>query len=426
MNRVLISKIPLNNSGFSLLELLIVLGLIATAATLALSVVDNSDNQNRFEETRRKLAVIQNAILGTDPNANTTNNVDGFVSDMGRLPLSLNELLTEPTDCDPDTAGNQTCAWQFDADSEIWHGWNGPYIRTLNADFRDGWGNDWSWDLSVANQLTIGSFGLDTDTDLTTNNLTGTNIDYGDSTLQTVAVTNNQHRVPLPFNPLYLDINSPSVCGQCRADGITTQASCNAAGFFWDPEHLYCVNDDISVDSAADCDAETSTTWVPVYGDCDIPGINRESNCTSAGGTWTPATACTIPHYDFTDGENEICARVIRVNHGSITNSSHRSDDTNTIDLTVNSPSSSGDDSFVFSPMMETDEATPTAELTLAQGPIRIGLYIYNDLTNTCTTNPFPSASAQGLSDIIQLNAHTAPNVGVSSNPIQIDWRSSL
>lgn len=410
--------------GFSLIELLIVLGLITTAAVLALSTVDNQDNQNRFDETRSKLNVIQNAILGNANTASGTNLIDGFVADMGRLPLNLVELIIEPLDCDPDTSGEQRCLWSYDNNQEIWHGWHGPYIRTINSSFLDGWGKNWNWDLSVANQLTISSFGLDNDQDVSTNNLEGRDRDYGNSALQTVVISENQHLVTLPHSPLHLDVDSAPVCGQCRADGFRTEANCVSAGFHWDSDQNYCVNDSGSINSPNDCDAVASSTWVPVYGNCSEPGINSEGQCSSVGGEWTPINSCVTPQFEFNGGETDICARVVRINHGNIVTHTHRSSDSTILDLSINTPSTSGDESFEYKPVIVTDSLTPQPNLSLPQGAMRIGLYVYDDNTNSCTDEPFPSNTAQGYSDVIFISTHHAPNIGTSSNPIKIRWKS--
>lgn len=421
-------------SGFSLLELLIVLGLMAAAAVLALSTVSNRDNQNRFEETRNKLNIIHKAIVGEPLVLNDQLNINGFVADMGRLPLNLDELLVEPIDCDPDTAGNQSCNWQFDTDTELWHGWNGPYINAIGADYRDGWGFAWDWDdSSVAGALTITSVGLDNDI---ANDQTGEDAPYTTSSLQTTTIAPSEYAVQLPHTPLHLTVEPAAFCGQCwdRAYDNDPTGCGVAANRTWSTAHQYCVEDTST--SASDCDGIANSVWMPVYGYCSVAPHNSESSCTSAGGTWTPlasvAACATLPtnSFTFTGGEDEFCARPIRINHGQRVSNTHKSTDTSFIDITgAGRQSSTGDDPvYAYQPSMETDAAMPVAGLTLPQGAFRIGLFIHDSTVippaSQCTNNPYPSLRGQSRSDTITLSSQYPPNIGTLTHPIKLQWRS--
>lgn len=454
-------------TGFSLLELLIVLGLMATAAVLALSSVGNRDNQNRFEETRNKLNVIRKAIVGEPLVINGQLNVNGFVADMGRLPLSLNELMVAPTDCDPVTAGNQTCPWAFDEDYEFWRGWHGPYINAIGADYRDGWGNvadtagvtastfddapennGWDWDgATVTGALAITSVGLDRDV-ASDPAPASEDAPYGTSSLQTTTIAATEFSVQLPSAPLHLSVEPAPFCGQCRDDhlGHQTSANCASAGHTWNSDLLYCVEN--TATSAATCDAVTTepTRWYPVFGRCVSPATpgsyNSNGSCTAAGGTWnafTASTDCTTTIYpgsgnidDFTNGQDEFCARPIRINHGQRASDTHKATDASFIDVTVagaDRQSSTGDDPvYAYQPTMETDAASPVAGLILPQGQFRIGLFIRNAAAvppaPRCTNNPYPSQRGQALSDIITLSSKYAPNIGTLANPIPLRWKS--
>ncbi|OUS30919.1 hypothetical protein A9Q99_05275 [Gammaproteobacteria bacterium 45_16_T64] len=474
--------------GFSLVELLIVLGLMATAATLALSTVGNNNNQNRFNETRGKLEKLRDAIAGETKTINGQTIINGFVADMGRLPFNVNELLAAPADCDhnnillfgdaiastidsDDDSDNaiDPCPWGYDADVEMWHGWNGPYVLSIREDYRDGWGNDddddpddtnetrfnngWGWELENGN-LTITSAGLDNDIN---NDLTDPeSAIYGTSAFQSTTLPATQTSVTLPSEPLVLAISNAPFCGQCRADefvGVNAEVDCIlAADHQWNDELSYCVEASPTTISATTCDTVEidgveNTTWVPLYFESCITDntYTNQVDCEAAGKTWgghnnsgTCPTASPNPSYDFTGGNSNICVRIIRINNGQVVIDTHLSTDLNLAqDIDIRNIGQSAAYDFA-SPSCEEDSASPncfsfephiedntgTIGLTLPHGVMRIGLYEYDTATNTCTTNPYPTASAQAISDVITLSSNAPPNIGTTTNPIPLQWRS--
>lgn len=126
-------------SGFTLLELVIVLAILALVTTLAFRSMDQVEDQRRYEASREMLAGLEKAVLGEEQ-------VAGFVSDMGRLPnsvlasgeVTLAELWSQgslPTYDVRSTA--------LDSEVLLPAGWRGPYL-TLPIDatnLLDGWGN---------------------------------------------------------------------------------------------------------------------------------------------------------------------------------------------------------------------------------------------------------------------------------------------
>jgi len=153
-------------SKFTLVELLLVVFILSSLAVVTLTLVNNADQQGRFEDTRVRLERIRAAIVG-EPGQDL---IQGYAADMGRLPASLEELLQQGAQPD----------WDYDPTAEAWTGWRGPYLQappSSNAEgtFRDGWGtpdqivddpNDgWTWslsdDLQTDDTLTVQSLGLD-------------------------------------------------------------------------------------------------------------------------------------------------------------------------------------------------------------------------------------------------------------------------
>ena len=138
-------------TGFTLLEMVLVLFLISLMASATLFLTENVEDQAKYDETKRRMEIIRQAIVG-DPTRklNCQTEISGFASDMGRLPNCVAELLTAGTasgaeyqsPCD----NSLITSWTEDSATEIWFGWNGPYIQVLperdgRLRFRDGYNN---------------------------------------------------------------------------------------------------------------------------------------------------------------------------------------------------------------------------------------------------------------------------------------------
>jgi prepilin-type N-terminal cleavage/methylation domain-containing protein len=128
----------LNHRGFTLLEMLIVLAILAALTMTAVQSLGPIEQQARSQTTLRTLESIKAAILSVNPSGGTTV-VGGFAADMGTLPNStspaafLNDLAFNNGPMHPafpvmDGQGGQ-------------YGWRGPYLQTaLNCTHCvDGW-----------------------------------------------------------------------------------------------------------------------------------------------------------------------------------------------------------------------------------------------------------------------------------------------
>jgi len=131
-------------AGFTLLEMVLVLFLMALVTSAGLMLTEGVEDQAKSDETKRRMEMIRKAIVG-DPTrtVNGSPEISGFVADMGRLPGCIRELL-ERMDCE--NIPNDLPVWQNDENTGIWAGWRGPYIAVLpDRDgvrrFRDGYGN---------------------------------------------------------------------------------------------------------------------------------------------------------------------------------------------------------------------------------------------------------------------------------------------
>ena len=144
--------------GLTLLELLLVVLILSMLAFSAVSLTDNLDSQLRYDDTRLKLEQIRSGVAGsTGAVFDGQQRLTGFVSDMGRLPLSINELAASAVsfgvvapvfDADPASTGlnNGGAETALTGLSErLLKGGRGPYVPlkaslTGTPLFRDGWG----------------------------------------------------------------------------------------------------------------------------------------------------------------------------------------------------------------------------------------------------------------------------------------------
>ncbi len=164
-------------AGFTLLELLIVVAILSALAFGAVSMVDEAEEHVRFDTNKSRLINMRYAIVGNvqghlaDPPI-----IHGYVADMGRLPNSVAELLSQ---------GSQP-SWGYHTNSDMWAGWRGPYIETFSSSngsksYSDGWGNygdtnNFGWRFEVDQDLgtlLVQSYGADG-----VSGGTGYNLDY--------------------------------------------------------------------------------------------------------------------------------------------------------------------------------------------------------------------------------------------------------
>lgn len=174
-------------AGFSLLEMLVVIGLLGILAMGTTTLLIDDGDWKRQDETEKKWDAIRKAIIG-EPNLSLNGSpyVAGYVADMGRLPLSISELIESNVTFDNDNNPNTPeVACQFDHDNNagtaeipinqpvfsdipipdyipaagytntVSGGWRGPYLYTAGSSFYgDGWYNqntgnpcDFDWNI---------------------------------------------------------------------------------------------------------------------------------------------------------------------------------------------------------------------------------------------------------------------------------------
>ncbi|MDP1659211.1 MAG: prepilin-type N-terminal cleavage/methylation domain-containing protein [Methylotenera sp.] len=158
-------KIQTNNSkhqhqrqlGFTLLELLVVIGLLGLVAMSITGLMIEDQGVKRQEVTEKRWDEIRKAIIGdTSRTLNGEPMLSGYVADMGRLPRNLTELMVKDYDDDNDplTPDFVQPAWAEFALYDpiagctpnpctpltLGAGWRGPYLYTGGSKyFKDGW-----------------------------------------------------------------------------------------------------------------------------------------------------------------------------------------------------------------------------------------------------------------------------------------------
>jgi prepilin-type N-terminal cleavage/methylation domain-containing protein len=139
-------------AGFTLVEMLLVVFILAAVAATAVSVVEETDDQLRYEDSKARLTLLRAAVAGDETAAGRAA-PRGFVADVGRLPRSVAELIQAPDELSPPSGVGLY-------DGATGFGWRGPYLplppREASAapSFPDGFGTaggapDYGWTLST-------------------------------------------------------------------------------------------------------------------------------------------------------------------------------------------------------------------------------------------------------------------------------------
>jgi hypothetical protein len=138
--------------------MLVVLAVLATLTIVAVESLAPVASQARYDATLKTLGDLRSAVVGPPSTVDSTQIVSGFVADVGRVPLSLAELLPLGDAIHPvsDSALQPLyTSWQEPwaanvpsgtvADVTLASGWKGPYLATpvgqaAESVVNDGWG----------------------------------------------------------------------------------------------------------------------------------------------------------------------------------------------------------------------------------------------------------------------------------------------
>ena len=122
-------------SGFTLLELLLVVFIMSVLAFSAVSLtdtMDSSQDQYRYERAKNQAVAIKKAIIDR---VETQQVVRGFVADVGALPANMTELAFGVVDKDPTddlilASSSQQPIYDFTPDAEGFNNGDGILLTT--------------------------------------------------------------------------------------------------------------------------------------------------------------------------------------------------------------------------------------------------------------------------------------------------------
>lgn len=184
-----IRKEEVSRKGLSLLELVVVLGILALIAGITIQSLGPLADQARYDSTVQSLQALENSLYQEHTSAQGRIAVRGYLADMGTLPmlteidgvLSPLELLSSSAPAfrtyhlsEPEFDDHSH--WELDSFRQqliaaleprglptVLAGWNGPYVRTTPGrnPFVDGWGNPFRFENNDLTQ--IATYGSDND-----------------------------------------------------------------------------------------------------------------------------------------------------------------------------------------------------------------------------------------------------------------------
>jgi general secretion pathway protein G len=133
-----------SDSGFTLIELVIIIVVLAVLATVGIPVMGKMVMSARRESTRKELITLKIAIVGRM----SSTPVRGYENDVGQPPPTLEGLVTKPSGVS-------------DYDKFTRTGWNGPYVAPDDGGYlRDAWGTNYVYDPALRTIMSVG--GADT------------------------------------------------------------------------------------------------------------------------------------------------------------------------------------------------------------------------------------------------------------------------
>jgi len=138
-------KMFINTSGFTLIEIIMVIVILGIISAVAVPRFFNYIAQSRVNATKSEMLTLKRAIIGEDINVGGRIISQGYKGDLGYRPAQLQDLDVKPA-VDP----------VYNRFSRM--GWNGPYLSDDGSQSYkyDAWGREY-----VLSDSTIRSLGPD-------------------------------------------------------------------------------------------------------------------------------------------------------------------------------------------------------------------------------------------------------------------------
>lgn len=345
--------------GFTLLEMLVVIGLLGIVALGTTTFIVQDLDFERQEETRAHWDNIRKAIIG-EPNLHLNGSpyIAGYVADMGRLPLSISELIEKDPELDDGTA----CSYNHDDDlgtppieisqpdytaveideyepdttlgftNTVAGGWRGPYLYTAGSHFYgDGWFNptsgdqcDFDWQVTFppatspapANvfpeitDIQIQSFGSDGAEDGS-----GASQDYPDDGIN--MITNNQWKLSVA-TPINFNINFDKPVSTVPPGDVISGLELRIYRYIDDGDENATFTDDIREASSASFDLADTDTFAPMQS--ITPAYDHDINVATPDlpmpvGNFAAVIWCTNPNKVVYDGD---CDTTTNIKHSPV------------------------------------------------------------------------------------------------------------
>jgi prepilin-type N-terminal cleavage/methylation domain-containing protein len=125
----------LDMSGFTLIELVIVISTLGVLAAVAIPKFANLTQSSKISASKQEMLSIKEAIVGNPAAVAGGEYIDrGFEGDVGFIPSALSDLAGKPDSVN-----------SYDQFTRL--GWNGPYIDADRGEYlKDSWGNYYSYE----------------------------------------------------------------------------------------------------------------------------------------------------------------------------------------------------------------------------------------------------------------------------------------
>ena len=127
----------LHQSGFTLVELVIIIVTLGILAAVAIPMFGNMIKSSKISATKSELESLKRAIVGNPRVVSGGELIDrGYQGDVGVAPTQLADLVVKPG-----------AVAAYNKITRL--GWNGPYIDNNNGDYaKDAWGTSYIYDAS--------------------------------------------------------------------------------------------------------------------------------------------------------------------------------------------------------------------------------------------------------------------------------------
>lgn len=134
------------SSGFTLVELVIILIVLGIVAAVAIPKIGNMIDSSKTVATKQEMQRLKEAIVGNPSVAAAGRFSDrGYRGDVKSFPTNLASLVTKP---------GGVAAWN----PYTKLGWNGPYVDSTEGDYlKDAWGVNYVYDSTARTITSTGS-----------------------------------------------------------------------------------------------------------------------------------------------------------------------------------------------------------------------------------------------------------------------------